>query len=414
MILSGILGALAGLSLVLLLWQWLAVRRFPLHERRTSLRVGTAGAGWRCNEPGPESPLPPVTILKPIKGSDDYTETCLRSWFAQDYGGEMQILFGVAEATDPACAVIQKLLAEFPQRDAQLIVCRERLGANAKVSKLAQLEPHVKHDLIVVSDADVKVPADLLAEVIHSLAQTLSPSDGAREEHRAEEVEKRSVGLVNCFYQLANPATAAMQLEAVAVNADFWSQVLQSRSLKPLDFALGAVMATTRQRLGEIGGFLALADCLADDYQLGHRLARLGHGIALCPVVVECWDAPTSWGGVWRHQVRWARTIRVCQPGPYFFSILSNATIWPLLWLAAAPSAVTAMLVAGAGAARILLALDCQARLTRSWRHVRWFWLAPVKDIFQVVVWTAAFMGQTIEWRRERYRLRRDGTLVRR
>ena len=107
-----------------------------------------------------------------------------------------------------------------------------------------------------------------------------------------------------------------MQWEAIAINADFWSQVLQSRSLKPMDFALGAVMATRRQQLREIGGFAALVDCLADDYQLGNRIARRGYPIALSPVVVECWSAPMGWAAVWKHQLRWARTIRVCQPRP--------------------------------------------------------------------------------------------------
>src|SRR6185369_5879846 len=118
-----------------------------------------------------------------------------------------------------------------------------------------------------------------------------------------------------------------------AINADFWSQVLQSRSLKPIDFALGAVMALRRQALNKIGGFAALSDCLADDYQLGHRIARCGYDIGLCPVVVECWSEPMGWKAVWKHQTRWARTIRVCQPVPYFFSMLSNPTLWPLLWL---------------------------------------------------------------------------------
>lgn len=375
MILTGILGALAILSFVLLLWQWLAARRFPLHQRADDASFA-----------------PAVTLLKPIKGGDEHSEACLRSWFVQDYAGETQILFAVAHESDPAVVVIEKLRCEFPQRDAQLIVCPDRPGANAKVSKLVHLESHAKHELLVLSDADVSTPADLLANAVAPL----------RDE---------KVGLVNCFYQLANPTTVAMRLEAVAVNADFWSQVLQSRSLKPLDFALGAVMVTRRKQLAKIGGFRALADCLADDYQLGHRIAQCGHRIELCPVVVECWNAPMGWSAVWRHQVRWARTIRVCQPMPYFFSVLSNATLWPLLWFAAVPSVRTAMLLASAGLVRILATLDCQARLTRSWRHAGWCWLAPVKDLLQVVVWAAAFAGSRIEWRGERYAIRRDGTL---
>ena len=421
-IVNGIFGALAGLSFILMLWQWLAARRFPLHQRT----VGNSFA-------------PPVTLLKPLKGCDESTESCLRSWFVQDYTGDIQILFAVVSADDPACAVVKRLITEFPQRDAQLVVCPERLGANAKVSKLVQLEPRVKHEIIVVSDADVRVPADLLVNLVAPLTPSLSPPAATarpRGEFDGERVAARpgegTIGLVNCFYQLANPTTPALRWEAIAINADFWSQVLQSKSLKPLDFALGAVMATRRQQLVGIGGFRALADCLADDYQLGHRIAQHGHRIELCPVVVECWSAPMIWSEVWRHQLRWARTIRVCQPLPYFFSILSNATLWPLLWVLASDSQfviathqsaeafsvvsvrVPMALMAGIAflAWRLFAAFDLQRRLTASLPHISNLWLVPMKDLLQVAIWLGAFIGNHIEWRGELYRLRSDGTLV--
>ncbi|MSU57564.1 MAG: hypothetical protein EXS35_05195 [Pedosphaera sp.] len=397
MILNGICGALAILSFLLTLWQWLAARRFPLHRRVAD-----------------KSFAPAVTLLKPLKGCDEHTEACLRSWFTQDYDGEIQILFAVADENDPAGTIVKKLLAEFPQRAARLVICPERLGANAKVSKLAQLEALAKHEVVVISDADVKVPADLLTNAVAPL----------RDE---------KIGLVNCFYRLANPTTLAMRLEAIAINADFWSQVLQSQSLKPLGFALGAVMATRRKELAEIGGFRALADCLADDYQLGHRIAKGGHRIELCPVVVECWSSPMGWGDVWRHQLRWARTIRVCQPWPYFFSILSNATLWPLLWLlflqlrgevlawelADDLSAVDVGFTVPAWACafflltRVVAAVTLHRRLARTGIGLAAPLLVPLKDLLQVVIWAASFLGSRIHWRGERYRLRRDGTLRR-
>jgi ceramide glucosyltransferase len=396
-IFHGILMTLALLSLALTVWQWLAARRFPLHQRSADLQIRT---------------MSPISLLKPLKGCDEHTEVCLRSWLAQDYPGEVQVLFAVGSADDPACAVVKKLLAEFPQLDAQLLVCPERLGANAKVSALVQLEPRVKHDIIIISDADVRVPADLLSNAIAPLGD-------------------EKVGLVSCFYRLANPTTLAMRWEAIAVNADFWSQVLQSASFRKLDFALGAVMATRRQHLAEIGGFRALVDCLADDYQLGHRIARRGYRIELCPVVVDCWSEPMGWRKVWRHQLRWARTIRACQPVPYFFSIMANATLWPLLWaIASLPHATVethqlgqtlwtqemsiplALIAASAIlAARILAAFDLQQRLTLSTGHARDFWLVPLKDLLQAVLWLCAFAGNHIEWRGEHYGLRRDGTL---
>lgn len=395
MLLSTILGWLAVLSFVLNLWQWFVARRFPLHRRLDSPAGSPRSEGLTSASPAsPGVPAQPgVTLLKPLKGCDTATEDCLRSWFQQDYTGRVQILFGVGSADDPVCPVVRRLLAEFPSADAQLVVCGPLRGANLKVAKLAELETKAVHALMVISDADVKVPADFLRNTVPMLAAP-------------------GVGLVNCFYRLENPVTPAMKWEAVAVNADFWSQVLQSRSLKPLDFALGAVMATGRRQLNEIGGFTALADCLADDYQLGHRIARRGYRIVLCPVVVECWSEPMGWGEVWRHQLRWARTIRVCQPAPYFFSILGNATLWPLLWLTSHPGWRELTFAGCYWLARTGTALNLQQLLTGKPTHAGEFWLVPAKDLMQTGVWLMAFLGNRVDWRGRKMRLRRDGTLV--
>ncbi len=375
-----IFGILAALSCALALWQWLAARKFPLHQKIADKNFA-----------------PAVTILKPLKGCDGTTRDSLASWLKQNYPGKTQILFGVADPKDPVCAIVRALLAENPDCDAQLVVCGKLEGANAKVAKLAQLEQLVQHDLIIVCDADVRVPPDFLASFVAPL----------RDEKTA---------LVNCFYRLANPTTTAMRWEAVAINADFWSQVLQSQMLKPLDFALGAAILVRRRALAEIGGFKSLADCLADDYQLGNRVAKNHHRIALCPVVVECWDAPMNWAQVWKHQLRWARTIRVCQPMPYFFSILSNASVWPLLWVlvsvvsaktfCAPLTALTFLLV------RILQAQSLQRRLTPERKLIAPAWLVPLKDWLGAAVWLGAFAGNTVEWRGRKMRLHRDGTLV--
>lgn len=378
--LAHILGSLAVLSCALVFWQWLAAGRFPLHQKTVAPDFA-----------------PAVSILKPLKGCDATTRESLQSWLKQNYAGPVQILFGVADENDPVCEIVRKLLAENPGANARLVVCQNLGGANAKVAKLVQLEKLAAHGLILVCDADVRVPSDFLASFVAPL----------RDE---------KIGLVNCFYRLANPVNSAMRWEAVAINADFWSQVLQSKSMKPLDFALGAAILLRRKALDEIGGFAALADCLADDYQLGHRIAQKGHGIALCPVVVECWDAPMNWRAVWKHQLRWARTIRVCQPLPYFFSILSNASLWPSLWLAVslvagetfcAPLAAIFLLLV-----RAALAQSLQRRFTPERKLVSPAWLVPVKDWLTAAIWLCAFAGNTIEWRGRKMRLRRDGTLI--
>jgi ceramide glucosyltransferase len=374
-----ILASLALSSVLLTLWQWLAARRFPLHRRITD-----------------KSFAPALSLLKPLKGCDETTAESLRSWFKQDYAGEVQILFGVARIDDPVCEIVRKLIAENPKRDAQLVICGDMLGANAKVAKLIQLEEMAAHELVLISDADVRVPTDFLTNLVAPLRDA-------------------KVGLVNCFYKLANPTTTAMQWEAIAINADFWSQVLQSQTLKPLDFALGAVILMRRKALAQIGGFKVVVNCLADDYQLGHRMTEKGHHVALCPVIAECWDAPMDWRAVWNHQLRWARTIRACEPAPYFFSILANATFWPLLWLLASmlssKNIFVPLVALGFLAVRIIIAQNLQRRFTQS-RAVAEWWLVPLKDLIQVALWAGAFSGNTIEWRGRQMRMCRAGNLI--
>lgn len=369
------------------LWQFLAACRFPLHRR--THRPG-AGGGF----------TPGVTLLKPLKGCDDATRECLRSWFVQEYPGAIQFLFAVQDARDPVCSVIRSLQAEFPAAEVRLEVVEHLIGANAKVSKLAHLESLTREDYVVISDADVRVPPDFLREVLAPL-------------------EASDVGLVNCFYRLANPVTAAMGWEAVAINADFWSQVLQSLALKPQDFALGATMALPRARLREIGGFRALADHLADDYQLGHRIVAQGHRIVLSPVVVECWDPPMNWNQVWAHQLRWNRTIRVCQPGPYLASLLSNQSLWWLLlfavsgfgpshWVLTVRSALVGLFVW-----RTLQVHILNRRLASAVALPSPAAYALLKDLLGVVLWAAALFGNQVVWRGVHYRVGPDGRLTR-
>lgn len=377
-LLKFISAAFAVLSFELVLWQFFAARRFPLHKR-------IADAAFS----------PAVSILKPLKGCDATTGASLESWLQLDYAGPVQILFGVASAKDPVCDVVRELIRRYPKADAQLLVCGESLGMNAKVSTLTQLERAARHDLILVSDADVRVRPDFLGNMVAPLREP-------------------DVALVNCFYRIANPENRAMQWEAIAINADFWSQVLQSQTLKPLDFALGAAIVQRRKSLEQAGGFAAFADCLADDYQIGNQIAKNGGRIALCPVVVECWDPPMNWRYVWKHQLRWARTIRVCQPAPYFFSILSNGTLWPLVWLLDSllrAKALFALVALALLAVRVVIARSLQERLNDGGQKPAPLWLVPVKDLLQAAIWAIAFCGNTIEWRGRKMRLRRDGNL---
>ena len=386
-----VLIVLAVLSFGIVAWQYVAARRFPLHQRVAA----------RGEAPG-------ITLLKPLKGCDVHTRECLESWMSQEYAGPVQVLFLVQDPNDPVCGLVRELLAGHPDRDARLCVFPELVGVNAKVSKLAQAEALAVHDLILISDADVRVPSDFLANLVGPLRDP-------------------AVGLVNGFYRLANPVTAAMRWEAVAANADFWSQVLQSRTLAPMDFALGAAMLVRRKALEQIGGFRSLVDHLADDFQLGHRLVKSGWKVELSPVVVECLDAPSGWAAVWAHQVRWNRTIRVCRPAPYAASILSNGTLWPLLasvavWFTAAIPDAWAFRLLGLFAffllARSWMAWSLAARLAaipgRPPSAEGWvFAMAIPRDLLGVAVWAAALFGDRVVWRGVRYRVGRDGRLTR-
>jgi ceramide glucosyltransferase len=371
-----ILAILAAISALLLLWQWFAAWRFPLHQP--------------IAEP---SFTPRVTVLKPIKGWDLDTAACLQSWLQQSYPAAVQVLIGIASPDDPAVEQVRALLQAHPGANARLVMCTKSLGANGKVSSLIQLSRLAEHDLIVVSDADVLVSPDYLLNVVAPLRDP-------------------KVGLVNSFYRLGNPATLAMRCEAIAINADFWSQVHQGRMLQPIDFALGAVMATRRAQLQAIGGFEALADYLADDFQLGNRIVRTGCRIAICPIVVDCLSPPSGWLHLWSHQLRWARTIRACKPIPYALSILSNATFWPLLWLAVQPRPAVLATVSGFLLLRILAAVTMQRRLAPRQNSLPYFWLIPLKDLIQFALWVLAFTGNRIAWRGQTYFLQRDGKLV--
>lgn len=365
-----VLISLALLSIGINLWQWFAASRFQIHQGPTHSNF-----------------TPPLSILKPLKGADAETEACLESWFQQDYPAESEILFGVLSPEDPVCPIVRRLIAKYPLRTAQLVFSRPVLGPNGKVSTLSHLAKLARHEHLVLCDADVFVRNNFLVNLVSGLRD-------------------KSVGLVNCFYILANPANFPMRLEAVAVNADFWAQVLQSLTLKPMDFALGAAMATTKTELARVGGFDAFLELLADDYELGNRLARAGRKLTICPIPVECRSAEQSGRAVWRHQLRWARTIRVCQPAGYFFSILANATIWPLLALWIAP-----WIFPIAMALRMLTAISNHRRLTG---HAEWWVpvLAPLKDVAQAVLWLACYGGNIITWHGQQFRVSRGGKLT--
>ena len=376
-VIAGLFFGIIGLiSLGITIWQFIVAIRFPLHSR-IDCKKG----------------FPSITILKPIKGADEFSFQCLSSWMKQEYPGKIQILFGVDSKDDPAFNLCSDLIKAFPQLDAQLIVCEGVYGSNSKVSKLVYLTQFIKNEIVIVSDADVLAPTDLVKGSIGIF-------------------DDENVGLVCCCYGLANPITLAMKLEAVAINSDFWSQVLQARSMKPLNFALGAVMMIRRKALEKIGGFNSVVNRLADDYWLGRLVSENGYKVELSTVVVECYHRSTGWRETLAHQCRWARTIRVCEPLSYFFSILSNLTLWATLFLIFYPTVYSVGFFAVAILTRALTAAVYQKKLMRAKTRLWHFVMPIIKDLVQFVIWILSFTGNTVEWRGKKYKITSDGIMI--
>src|SRR5258708_933987 len=212
------------------------------------LREREAGESAR-----PTQALLPVSILKPLKGADPEMYESFRSHCLQDYP-EYEIIFGVSDPKDAAIESVKVLQREFPDRRIQLVICPMILGANVKVSNLAQMLPEARHDLLIVNDSDIRVESDYLHRVTVPLADL-------------------QVGLVTCLYRGVSSATLGSHLESLGISTDFCPSVLAARQLEGIHFGLGSTLAFRRADLEKIGGFASFVDYLADDYELGKRLA---------------------------------------------------------------------------------------------------------------------------------------------
>lgn len=342
----------------------------------------------------PPSQLPAVSILKPLKGIDPAMWESFCSHCEQDYP-EYQLIFGVSDPTDPAIHLVRRLQHEYPRRDIQLVVSERTLGTNTKVSTLAQMVPAARYDVLLVNDSDIRVAGDYLRRVIAPLADT-------------------SVGLVTCLYRGIAGETLGSRLEALGISTDFVPGVLSARLLEGgLRFGLGSTLAFRRGALQAIGGFEALADYLADDYELGRRIAKTGHRVELSDMVVETFLPAYSVRQFVQHQLRWSRTIRDARRWGYQGLLLTFGVPWALATLVAARGASWAwLLFALTVTVRLAVAFVSALVALRDRQILRDFFLLPLRDLIAPVVWALSFAGNRISWRGDLFYLK-DGRLAR-
>jgi ceramide glucosyltransferase len=323
---------------------------------------------------------PPVSILKPVYGADSGTYENFRSHCLQDYP-EFEIIFALNEASDAALPLVERLQREFPERSIRFVVCPDIYGTNRKLGKLIHVLPQARYQHLLINDGDVRVPADYLQRVMEPFADD-------------------SVGMVTCLYRGVPGRTLGSKLEALGINTDFTAGVLVAREMEHgLQFGLGATLAVTRKALADSGGFEALVDYLADDYELGARIAAAGHKVVLSDLVVEVMVEEYSFRAFLRHQLRWARGMRNSRPGGYAGLVLTFGMLWALLAVIASGGAAWAWDLFGlALLTRFLAGLLIGKRVLASEETLRDLWLLPPRDLIAVAVWAGSFTGRRVVW----------------
>lgn len=350
-----------------------AVRRFA--------RSGSAAA---------PAAFPAVSVLKPLRGAEPGLYANLAGFCAQDYPAPVQIVFGVADPSDAAIAIVRRLVADFPERDLVLSVNSRRHGANAKISNLINMAGEVRHDVLVVSDSDIVVAPDYLQEVVANL-------------------QMPGVGLVTCIYRGKAAAGFWSRLGAAAIDYHFLPNVLAGLKLGLAAPCFGSTIALHKATLARVGGFAAVADQLADDYVLGALVRRTGLKLAIPNYVVAHACAERSFGDLLRHELRWARTIRSVDPLGFAGLVISYAVPLALLGVLLGGITPAGLIVIAALICRFAL----QHALDRAF-HLRndVFWLGPLRDCLSFIVFVMSFFGRGVEWRGKRYGLQADNRLA--
>jgi ceramide glucosyltransferase len=341
---------------------------------------------------------PGVSILKSLKGLDPGMLDAFRSHCRQSYAGEFEMLFGVSSLGDEAIAAVEQLKIEFPERAIQLVECPERLGTNGKVSTLVQLAAHARHDYLLINDSDITVSPRYLERVMGCFG-TGSETAGR---------DRSAIGLVTALYRGRAHGTLGSKLEALGIATDFMAGLLMSKMIEGgLHYGLGSTLAVSREALEKAGGLLPLVDYLADDHELGVRIAKAGYRVAVSAEVVETGIPAYDWGGFLDHQLRWARTVRDARPWGYAGLIFTHGLGLALVnLLASGLSPLSLWLLGLSFFLRLAEAMSVGAEVLGDHEVLPRLWLLPLRDVVAMGIWVAGFAGHTIVWRGERFVLK--------
>lgn len=328
---------------------------------------------------------PAVSVLKPLRGIDPNTYEAFVSQVEQRYP-TFEILFGAREEDDPAVHEVRRLQQAFPTSALRLIIGAAP-ARNGKVGVLIELARHAQYPIWIVNDSDIKVDPGYLSQVVAPLSDP-------------------SIGIVTCPYRV-NPQNLPAAWEALGIATDFMPSTLVAQLIGVREFGLGSTLAFRAGDLERAGGFAVLADYLADDYQLAKRITGLGKRALLSTCTVETGLADATWPGIWRHQLRWARTIRVSKGIGFAGLPIAHAGVWILvaLLLKAWPCA------AAVAALRIASAALTGWFLLRSPVAAAFCWLAPLWDLYAFAVWLASYAGRKVRWRDQTLAIDRNGRI---
>lgn len=337
------------------------------------------------------APQPPITVIKPLKGEDLDLHDNIASFAKQDYPC-FQILFCLASPDDPALAAVSRLKKEFPEADIEVVVSKNRIGYNPKVNNMANAYPFAKYDLLLMSDSDIRVEPGFLKRIAAPFADP-------------------SVGLVTSFYQATGARGLWGCMESLSINANFLPQAACASGFG-MRFAMGAAMMVRRQAFEASGAYANLADHLADDFWLGESVREAGWRLETAEGCVDSVPGIDSGMGHFKHLVRWARTIRLCQPAGFYSSLIQHGfSLLTLRGMVQGFDGVTLVLLGGIWASKAVSSAILNAKLGNR-QPLRALWLLPLSEWFSFAAWLGACASNTVVWRGEKFVVQSQGVLI--